>query len=323
MQRLRAFIIDQFSKTLEIAAQLPFLEWHYIPNCTPQEAIEKFLPQAQILVLRSKISLNEQTLAKAAHLQLVIRGGSGLEHIDINALKKRNIHLIATPAGNRDAVAEHVIGMLLCLLNNIARANYQLKNYQWEREGNRGYEIMGKTVGILGYGNTGSTLAKKLIGFGAKVIAYDKYKTGFGDNFAQEVSLKTFFQETDILSIHIPLDDLNYHFVDASFLNQFSKPIWLINTARGGVLDIVAALNAFEKGKILGMALDVFENEDLTTFTADQKATWQRLVQEERIILTPHIAGWTFEAEERIAQLIVEALKDYALKVNLTSKEIN
>jgi D-3-phosphoglycerate dehydrogenase len=308
MRRLTTFVIDKFSPQLQAAAELPYIAWNYIPTATPEEAINAYLPWADILIFRSKIALNAPILAQAPLLKLVIRGGSGVDHIDQSALAERGIRLITTPAGNRDAVGEHAIGLLLCLFNNIARANNQLKTYRWEREANRGYEIMGKTIGILGYGNTGSAVAQKLAGFGARVIAYDKYKTNFSNSWVEEASLDIFFKETDVLSIHIPLDSANFHFVDACFLSRFHKPIWLLNLARGEVLDSKAALDAFDQGKILGMGLDVFQNEDLATFTPQQKSEWERYIRSDRILLTPHIGGWTYEAEERIASLIIEAL---------------
>jgi D-3-phosphoglycerate dehydrogenase len=195
MRRLTTFIIDKFSPKLQAAAEFPYIDWNYVPTATPEEAINDYLPLADILIFRSKIPLNAPILAKAPLLKLVIRGGSGIDHIDKSALLERGIQLVATPTGNRDAVGEHAIGLLLCLFHNIVRANNQLKSYRWEREANRGYEIMGKTVGILGYGNTGSAVAQKLAGFGARVIAYDKYKTNFSDAFVQEVSLDFFLRK--------------------------------------------------------------------------------------------------------------------------------
>jgi D-3-phosphoglycerate dehydrogenase len=315
MRRLATFVIDKFSPKLQAAAEFPYIDWNYIPTVTPEKAINDYLPLADILIFRSKIPLNARNLAQAPLLKLVIRGGSGVEHIDKSALAERNIKLIATPAGNRDAVGEHAIGLLLCLFNNIARANSQLKAYHWEREANRGYEIMGKTIGILGYGNTGSAVAQKLAGFGARVISYDKYKKNFSNSWVEEVSLDVFFMETDVLSIHIPLDFSNFHFVDADFLSRFRKPIWLLNLARGEVLDSKAALDALDQGKIIGMGLDVFENEDLATLTSEQKSNWERYTRSDRILLTPHIGGWTYEAEERIASLVLEALAENALSL--------
>jgi D-3-phosphoglycerate dehydrogenase len=210
--------------------------------------------------------------------------------------------------GNRDAVGEHAIGLLLGLLRNIAKADHEVKNFVWEREANRGLEIMDKTVGIIGYGNTGRAFARRLSGFGCNVFAYDKYKANFSDTFCKERELENIFNEADILSLHIPLTGETRMLVDINYLKRFKKPIILINTARGEIVSLTAVVKALDEGVVRGAALDVLENEKLDKLTAEQREAFNSLREMSNVIFTPHIAGWTFESHVKINVALVQKI---------------
>ncbi|PTM07901.1 MAG: hydroxyacid dehydrogenase [Bacteroidetes bacterium] len=277
----------------------------------PAEEVFAALPQAYGVVIRSRFKVDRHFLDTASQLAFVARSGVGVEHIDLEYAAERGVTVYTSPEGSRDTVAEHTLGMLLMLLNNLARADREVRAGQWIRGGNRGYELKGKTVGIIGYGNMGSAFAQRLQGFGCTVMAYDKFKTGYGDAFAREVSLATLQAEADIISLHIPYLPENHHFVDAAFLAACQQPIWLLNTARGLVLntsDLVAALHS---GQVSGAALDVIEYEDLSFSHLDplqQPVPFQQLLMLPNVVLTPHIAGWSYEAEAGHAQVLADKI---------------
>lgn len=264
------------------------------------------------IVLRSRVSVGRALIDRAARLRCIAREGVGLEHIDVAYAESRGITVLTSPEGSRDTVGEHALGLLLSLLNNLSRADRQVRQGQWIREGNRGVEIRGKTVGILGYGNMGSALARKLRGFEARTIAYDKYKTSYGDACAQEASLEQLWEETDLFSIHIPYMLSNHYFINYDFLERFRKPIFLVNTARGLVLDTAALVAQMEKGKVLGAALDVLEYEE-TSFEdfrpLEAPAPMQYLLNAPNVVLSPHIAGWSFESKLGHAEVLAEKIK--------------
>lgn len=264
------------------------------------------------IVLRSRVSIGRSLIGRATRLKCIAREGVGLEHIDVAYAESKGIAVLTSPEGSRDTVGEHALGLLLNLLNNLSRADRQIRQGQWIRESNRGVEIKGKTVGILGYGNMGTALARKLQGFEARVIAYDKYKAGYGDAFAQEVSLALLWEETDLFSIHIPYMPSNHYFIDYDFLERFRKPIYLVNTARGLVLDTAGLVDQMEKGKVLGAALDVVEYEE-TSFEnfrpLEAPAPMQYLLNAPNVVLSPHIAGWSFESKLGHAEVLAEKIK--------------
>jgi D-3-phosphoglycerate dehydrogenase len=235
-----------------------------------------------------------------------------LEVIDQAYARKKGIFFFNSPEGNRDAVAEHAVGMLLGLLNNISKADREVRNNLWNREPNRGTELGGKTVGIIGYGNTGSAFAKRLVGFGVQILAYDKYKTGFATETVQECSMEDVFAKADIISLHVQLTDETRYLVDRAFIEQFKKPIYLVNTSRGMVVNTHDLVWALGEDKILGAALDVLEQEKLDKLTLQQRANLDVLQQNNKVLLTPHIAGWTHESKQKIAELILYKLKDFA-----------
>lgn len=281
-------------------------------NFTDSKAqIETIVHNYDGVILRSRINIDEAIIDKGKKLKFIAREGVGIEHISVRYAEQQGVSVITSPEGSRDTVGEHALGMLLALLNNLVRADTQIRQGKWERESNRGIEIKGKTVGILGYGNMGQSFAKKISGFEAKVIAYDKFKTGFGDQFTQEVTLKKLFAETDILSIHIPYQEGNFHFIDSEFLGSFKKDIFLINTARGLVLNTADLVEKLKNRKVRGAALDVLEYEEQSFESwnfADLPAPYHYLIQAENVILAPHIAGWSFESKEGHARVLSEKI---------------
>ena len=277
-----------------------------------KEEIEAKIQDYQGIVIRSRFKIDKTFLDKATNLQFIARVGAGLESIDCDYAESKNIALIAAPEGNRNAVAEHSLGMILSLFNNLNQADAEIRSGHWNRESNRGNELDGKTVGIIGYGNMGKAFAKKLLGFEVNVLCYD-IQENVGDANAKQVSFAEFQQKVDVLSLHLPWTPETDKMVNTAFINGFTKPIWIINTSRGKNIvtaDLVAAL---QSGKVLGAGLDVLEYEKLSFETLFQEATtpeaFQYLLNAKNVILTPHIAGWTFESHERLAQVIVDKIK--------------
>jgi D-3-phosphoglycerate dehydrogenase / 2-oxoglutarate reductase len=276
-----------------------------------REGVLEIIKNYEGLIIRSKTKVNKEFLAHASNLKFIGRAGAGLDLIDIDETQRLGIEIFAANEGNRVAVAEHVIGMILCLLNKIHIADKEVRQGVWHREENRGYELMDKTVGIIGYGNNGKATAERLKGFGCKILAYDKLKTGFSDEFVEESTMQDIFNEVDILSLHIPLTDETFRMVNTEYINQFDKNIYLINAARGEIVVLDDLAQALESGKIKGACLDVLENEKLDKLNPEQKITFDKLAQSERVILTPHIAGWTHESYVRINEVLIEKIKDY------------
>ena len=277
-----------------------------------KEEIEHKIADYHGIIIRSRFKIDKHFIDKATNLQFIARVGAGLESIDCDYATSKNISLIAAPEGNRNAVGEHTLALLLSLLNKLNRANNQVKSGQWIREGNRGYELDGKTIGIIGYGNMGKSFAKKLRGFDIRVLCYD-ILPNVGDANAKQVSLQELQQNADVLSLHIPSTTATDKMVNTAFINQFSKPIWLLNTSRGTNLVTADLVTALKLGKVLGAGLDVLEYEKLSfenLFTDEQKPdALNYLLTAENVLLTPHIAGWTFESHQKLAQTIVDKIK--------------
>jgi D-3-phosphoglycerate dehydrogenase len=263
------------------------------------------------IVIRSRIKITKEIIDKAVKLKFIARAGAGMENIDTMYAEKKGIHCLHAPEGNRDAVAEHALGMLLSLFNNLCRSDKEVREAKWIREGNRGVELMGKTVGIIGYGNMGSAFAERLKGFGVTIIAYDKYKKGFGTPAVQEASLAQLFEEADVISLHTPLTDETHYLINDAFIHQFKKNIYIINTARGKSLNTADLVKNIQSGKVLGACLDVLEYE-VTSFenidTATLPAAFQYLIQSDKVMLSSHVAGWTQESNEKIARILAEKI---------------
>ncbi|MNX70177.1 D-3-phosphoglycerate dehydrogenase [compost metagenome] len=277
-----------------------------------KEEIEAKIQDYQGIVIRSRFKIDKTFLDKATNLQFIARVGAGLESIDCEYALSKNITLIAAPEGNRNAVAEHTLGMILSLFNKLNEADREIRSGHWNRESNRGHELDGKTVGIIGYGNMGKSFAKKLRGFDTEVLCYD-IKENVGDSNAKQVSLEELQQKADVLSLHIPWTPETDKMVDSDFISGFAKPFWIINTSRGKNIVTADLVDALQSGKILGAGLDVLEYEKLSFETLFQDKNtpeaFQYLLQAKNVILSPHIAGWTFESHERLAQVIVDKIK--------------
>ncbi len=269
------------------------------------------LPAYDILVIRSRFKLTAEVLRTAESLKCVARIGAGMENIDLTYAQAKGICCLCVPEGNRDAVGEHALGMLLMLLNNLKKADREVREGIWLRAENRGHEIKGKTVGIIGFGHMGGAFAEKLSGLGCRILAYDKYKTGFSSAKVLEVTLDDLFRETDILSLHVPLTEETRYMINREFLSKFKKPIYLINTARGKCLRTDDLLDAMDEGKILGACLDVLEFESVS-FEAmdgsDVPEALTRLRKSEKVILSPHIAGWTHESNYKMSAFMAEKI---------------
>ena len=265
------------------------------------------------LIINSKIVADKELLDSAPQLRFVARCGSGKEVMDIAYAESKGITCITSPEGNCQAVAEQAIGMLLSIMNNIPQAIREVNAGKWLREKNRGYELSGKTVGIVGYGHTGQSSAKLLSSFSVKVLAYDKYKTGFSDAYAQESDMENLFHQADVVSLHLPLSDETKHFANKAFFDAFQKNIWFLNTARGANVDTAALLGALDNGKVIATALDVLENEKLDKLSAIEKKWFDELISRENVIITPHIAGWTHESKRKIAEVLLQKIAALAL----------
>ncbi|MBP0904753.1 2-hydroxyacid dehydrogenase [Mariniflexile gromovii] len=276
-----------------------------------KQDIEAKIKDYDGIVLRSRISIDKQFLDAATHLKFIGRVGAGLENIDCDYAKSKGIELIAAPEGNRNAVGEHALGMLLSLFNKLNKADQEVRNGKWQREANRGIELDGRTVGIIGYGNMGKAFAKKLRGFDVEVLCYD-IKNGVGDANAKQVALNEFQEKVDVVSLHTPQTPLTLNMIHANFINQFKKPFWFINTARGKSVVTQDLVSALKSGKILGAGLDVLEYEKASfedMFTSIMPEPFQYLIASENVLLTPHVAGWTVESKEKLAQTIVDKIK--------------
>lgn len=304
----RCLIVDKMHASIVPLLNDIGYEADYLPDITRNEVLER-IGEYQGLIIRSKLQIDQELIDCAASLQFVGRAGAGLDQLDGPALRARNIHILNAPEGNRDALGEHALGMLLNLLNHISRANQQVRQGIWDREGNRGVELMGKTVGIIGYGNMGQAFALRLSGFGVKVLAYDKYRKNYSDQYAQQATMDQVFEQANILSFHVPLTKETQFLVDEPYLTRFSNPIFLINTARGKIVSLNTLVSALASGKILGAALDVLENEKLAQLTPNQRAAFDQFCQSDRVLFTPHVAGWTFESYEKINQTLIKKIK--------------
>lgn len=261
------------------------------------------------LIVRSKTFINRDLLGANPTVKFIGRAGAGLDILDLPYLKEKNIHVLHASEGNRDAVGEFTIGGLLSLMRHIPKADREVKEFLWQREENRGEEVMGKTIGIIGYGNMGRAFARRLAGFQCNVLAYDKYKTGFSDQFCKEVSMETLKEESDIVSLHIPLTEETKGMVNKNYLHSFKKPVILVNTARGEIVSLADLIESLDDGSVRGAVLDVLENEKLDKLTPQQLQVFNSIRKKSNVIFTPHIAGWTFESHVKINVALVQKIK--------------
>jgi len=277
-----------------------------------KHAIEAKISAYDGIIIRSRFSIDKSFLDAATNLKFIGRVGAGLENIDCNYAQQKGIYLISAPEGNRNAVGEHTLGMLLSLFNKLNKADKEVRQGQWLREENRGLELDGKTVGLIGYGNMGKAFAKKLRGFDVEVLCYD-IKTGVGDTNAKQVSLAELQAKSDVLSLHTPQTALTVNMINADFIDSFKHPFWLINTARGKSVVTEDLVKALKSGKILGAGLDVLEYEKSSfenLFSShEMPAAFQYIIHSDRVLLSPHVAGWTIESNIKLSQTIVDKIK--------------
>jgi len=277
----------------------------------PAHELLALLPDYEVVVLRSKFKFTAEVLASATRLKCIGRVGAGLENIDLVFAASKGIHCLSVPEGNRDAVGEHALGMLLMLLNQLKKADHEVRQGIWLRAENRGHELKNKTVGIIGYGHMGSSFAEKLRGFGCQILAYDKYKTGFGNDSVKEAKLQDLFEHCDVLSLHVPLTPENRYMVNTAFIHAFKKPIYLINTSRGPCVNTEDLVSALKHNSVTGACLDVleFENVSFESVSFSQMPEpLLYLINSEKVVLSPHIAGWTHESNYRMSQLMAEKI---------------
>lgn len=306
MKKNCLIIDDLHPSILEMMEGIGY-EVDYQPNITREELLQQIGPFSGMLV-RSKTLIDAEVLDCATNLKFIGRAGAGLDQIDVEEVQKRGITLFNAPEGNQDAVGEHAIGMLLNLLNKMRVADDQIRNFEWNREANRGYELSSQTVGIIGYGHMGKAFARRLSGFGCKILAYDKYKTGFGNDFVEEVSLEQLKERTTVLSLHTPLTEETSRWVNGEFLRSFKSLKWFLNTARGGIVPLADLCELLELGILKGAALDVLENEKFDKIDASKGSDFERLISLPNVILTPHVAGWSYESHVKINQALVDKI---------------
>ena len=272
---------------------------------------ESRLKTAHGIVIRSRFPMYEQLLQFAPELRFIARSGAGMENIDEAYCAKRNILLFNAPEGNRNAVGEHALGMLLALMNKLHTGDRDVRKGIWDREGNRGVELEGKTVGIIGFGNNGAAFAKKLRGFDVKVLAYDKYKTGFGDDFVMEATLEAVLRKSDVLSFHIPQNAETIYFANQELFDGLGKSIYLLNLSRGKIVETAALIRALEKGVVLGAGLDVNEFEKASFesfFESEIPEPLKYLLLSDRVLLTPHVGGWTQESYFKLSDVLADKI---------------
>lgn len=280
-------------------------------DCTYESLLAE-VQNYDALVVRSKIMIDRNFIDHARHLRCIGRVGAGMETIDVDYAESVGIRCLNSPEGNRDAVGEHAVGLLLALMDKIRVADSEVRQGLWRREANRGLEIKGRTVGIIGCGNMGSAFAQRLRGFECQVVAYDKYKpAGYAPDWVEEASLEELQRRADIVSLHVPLTDETHYMADAGFFSAFENPVFLINTSRGAVVKTVDLVAAMEQGRVLGAALDVIEYEDMSKDGLDLDtlpADFHYLLESPRTVLTPHVAGWTVESKYKLAAVLADKI---------------
>lgn len=279
----------------------------YQPSITYNQVLEE-IHDVNGLIVTTRIKVDKAVIDRAASLEWIGRLGSGMELIDVAYAESKGIHCASSPEGNRETVGEQAVGMLIMLMHNLLKSSLELRQNIWERDGNRAWELGGKTVAIIGYGHTGSAFARKLRGFDMRILAYDKYKKGFGNEYVEEADLDTVFREADIVSLHLPLNEETRHLANLQFFGSFAKHIYLLNTSRGKVVSTADVIAALESDTLAGAGLDVLENEKLDTFNETEQQQFRFLLNHPRVVITPHIAGYSHEASVKMAKVVLEKL---------------
>jgi D-3-phosphoglycerate dehydrogenase len=294
-------------------------------DCVDLTNVSKFKIENQIhefsgIVIRSRFLMDADFLSKATKLEFIARSGAGMENIDLAFCKKRSIKLFNAPEGNRNAVAEHALGMILSLFNNLNKADREIRNGIWDREGNRGVELDGKSIGIIGFGNNGQAFAKKMRGFDVKILVYDKYVSNFNNEFIKEVEMDSIFREADVVSFHIPQNDETINLVNNEYLKKFHKNIYLINLARGRIIKTKDLVDGIKEGKVLGACLDVleFEKSSFESFFNDRgnfSKPFKDILDSPNVILSPHVGGWTIESYFKLSNVLADKILFFYNKV--------
>lgn len=306
----KCIIVDDMHESIIPLLSELGIEASYQPFISREELL-KIIGNYEGILIRSKTEVDKELIDAATKLEFIGRAGAGLDKIDVAYVETKGIEILNAPEGNRDALAEHAMGMLLSLLNNLNKADAEVRNWIWDREGNRGTELSDKTVAILGYGNMGQAFVQRLRAFDCRVLVYDKFKKGFGTKNVEEASLAKIFEKADILSLHVPLTEETKGWINKDFVQNFRKDIYIVNTARGEVLPLQDLLDLMDSGKVKGAALDVLEKEKFDKLTVQEKAVFTNLFSRKNVILSPHVGGWTFSSYKRINEVLVGKIASY------------
>lgn len=312
---MRVLIIDDVHERLTEGLRQLGIEVDYKPDALPSEVMD-CISRYEGLVVRTKMEINRTVLSQATTLQFIARAGAGLDNIDTDYCDERGIVYFNAGEANADAVGEHTLAMVLSLATRLQKADKEVRAAIWDREGNRGWELRGKTVGIIGFGNTGKSFAQKLSGFGVNVLAYDKYLHQYGNQYATEASVNEIQEQADILTLHVPLTAETHHLINDEWIRKCSKNIVLLNLSRGKVVDTKAVMNQMKAGKVTAAAFDVLENEKLHTLTAAEKEVFDFLIQSDKVVLSPHVGGWTVESYEKISTVLLQKIKQLTIGEN-------
>ena len=310
---MQVLFIDTVHPILEERLKAKGLECIDGTSWSREECIDA-LPKMDGIVIRSRFPMNEDFLKHGKNLKFIARSGAGMENIDLEYTKKHNIQCFNAPEGNRNAVGEHALSMLLALFNNLKKGDAEVRQGIWDREGNRGVELDGKTVGLIGYGNNGNAFAKKLQGFDVKVLAYDKYKTGYGNQYAEESTMEQIFAAADVFSFHIPQTEETQFMGNDEFFKSFKKSIYLINLARGKIVRTKVLLDAIKSGKVLGACLDVLEYESASfekNISANESPELSELLNSDKVIFSPHVGGWTTESYFKLSDVLADKVIEH------------
>ena len=307
---MKVVIIDDMHPEIISLLEERGLEVDYRPDI-PKERVSGVLTDCEGLIVRSKVYVDEHLLASARNLKFVARAGAGTDNLDEEFLKNKGIAVFNAPEGNRDAVGDHTVGLILALLNNFKKSDREIADFIYDREGNRGLEMSEVTIGLVGLGNTGSAVAKRCVAFGARVLAYDKYISDPALQGVDFCDMSKIFTEADVVSFHVPLTYETNGMINEEYIMNFKKNIFLINTSRGKTASNRDLWKLYENGKIRGMGLDVIENEKMSTYTDAEKEDLKRMVEAPQIIITPHVAGWTFSSYRKISSVLAEKIIRY------------
>ena len=303
---LKVLIVDETHSLLMNRLTEKGFVCHYQPQITYQQVLD-CIENYDGMIVRTKFRVEKELFDKATNLKFIGRAGAGMDNIDVDYAELKKVELFNAPEGNSNAVGEHALGMLLAIMNKFEKGDKEVRNEVWDREGNRGWELDGLTVGIVGYGYMGPAFAKKLKGFDVEVLVYDKYKTGLGNEWVREVTEQELFEKADVLSLHIPLTAETKFMVDEHYFNKFKKPIWFVNTARGEIVSIPGLLKALDSRKVKGAALDVLQKEKFP-LAEDDRVWFNDLSKRSNVLLTPHVGGWSVESYRKISETLADKI---------------